>query len=191
MTPTGSSGTDAALFPPFEDGCASYALPWYVIQFAPSPPGAPRYDTLILRWLAWLGLEKYQFTYREKSERRQTFPGYLFVSFDVELGRWRHIPQIPGVVKLLCSGTQENPIALPPGLFEAMIADHSVRRVTAPKRFFEILARGSEVEISTGPFAGHRGLVENSDERIVSAFVTLFGQRSVMKINRDNVRRVA
>ena len=190
MTPTsGSSGTDAMLFPPFEDGCASYALPWYVIQFAPTAPGAPRYDTLILRWLAWLGLDKYQFTYREKSERRQTFPGYLFVSFDINEEKWRNIPQIPGVVKLLCSGTgQENPIALPPGLFEAMIADHGARKITAPKRFLELLARGAQVEIMNGPLTGHRAVVETSDEKVVSAFVTIFGQSAPMKIRRADVR---
>ncbi len=158
---------------------------WFVLQYVSS------FDRLVFRWLNWLGIEFYQFTHLRKTsdgpQRVHTFPGYLFVRFDVSCLTWIAINSIPGVIRILssCSGY---PIPLPEGLLEAMIEFHGSKPIKAPAELDPIRV-GERVEITSGPFEGQVFEVGFTDEHIIGVFVTIFGRTSSVKVPKSAARR--
>lgn len=83
------------------------------------------------------------------------FPGYLFVSLDPQGDRWRPINSTVGVLRLVTAAGA--PLAAPPGLVEALIAQADERGVLA---LAQDLKPGETVRVIRGPFADQLGVVE-------------------------------
>lgn len=86
------------------------------------------------------------------------FPGYMFVSLDMERSRWRSINGTIGVRSLLMQG--ERPAFCPAGLVEQMIA------MTDADGLLDLsssLRPGQRVRIVVGPMAEMLGTLEKMD----------------------------
>ena len=76
------------------------------------------------------------------------FPGYIFIIIDVSKQRWRSVNGTFGVASLIMGA--EQPMPVPPGVVEAVVASYGGRGVV---RFDDSLEIGQKVRILSGPFA--------------------------------------
>ncbi len=91
-------------------------------------------------------------------EKRAFFPGYLFVSLDLEQDSWRAINSTTGVVRLVANGGA--PAVAPVGFVEQLIAaaDAESVLILQPK-----LEPGEQVRIVGGAFAEQIAVIESLD----------------------------
>ncbi len=86
------------------------------------------------------------------------FPGYIFVSFDLNTDQWRSVNGTFGVRSLLMGG--EHPLAVPRGVIE------NLREMTDQAGFLkpvETLQPGDGVQVLTGPMADMIGKIDRLD----------------------------
>ncbi|RWP52012.1 MAG: transcription antiterminator NusG [Mesorhizobium sp.] len=86
------------------------------------------------------------------------FPGYMFISLDVALQRWRSVNGTFGVRSLIMQG--ERPLPVPSGLVERFIA------LTGRDGLLDFsggLVAGASVRILSGPFAEMIGRLDRLD----------------------------
>lgn len=76
------------------------------------------------------------------------FPGYLFVSLDLQRDRWRSVNGAFGAVGLIMGG--EFPTPTPRGVVESLLAHADARGAC---RFDRDLVEGQRVKVLVGPFA--------------------------------------
>ncbi|MDO8837353.1 MAG: transcription termination/antitermination NusG family protein [Parvibaculum sp.] len=96
---------------------------------------------------------------RRLTERKvPLFPGYVFVSLDLDLQRWRSVNGTFGVRSLVTAGDRPSPV--PRGLVESFIdlTDMSGTMNAGPD-----LTPGQRVQVLTGPFADFIGTIERLD----------------------------
>ena len=149
---------------------------WYVVQTR------PRDEATALFHLTRQGFEGYlpRFLKRRRHARKvdiapvPLFPGYLFVTLDLGVARWRSIQGTVGVSRLVCHG--DTPAPVPDGIVE------DIKGREDPAGWVALhpqtaLREGQEVEISGGPLAELRGVFEGLDskERVV-VLLSLLGR---------------
>lgn len=106
------------------------------------------------------------------------FPGYLFLSFDPDLGRWQSVNSTYGM-RYLVSVRGNRPTPVPRNVMDEL-------RRRCPDGEWKIgagdLRRGDEVRILSGPFAGSAGkFVEmKSNDRVELLLKLLGGETSVV-----------
>ena len=76
------------------------------------------------------------------------FPGYIFVILDLSKHRWRSVNGTIGVASLIMGA--EQPLPVPPGVVEALIASSESSQIVRLDPGLEI---GQRVRILSGPFA--------------------------------------
>lgn len=86
------------------------------------------------------------------------FPGYIFISFDVDRTRWRAVNGTVGVRSLVMQG--ERPVPVPRGLIESMIAATDADGLLDCSRG---LSAGDRVMLVSGPFADLVGRLDRLD----------------------------
>jgi transcription elongation factor/antiterminator RfaH len=159
---------------------------WYAVQTR------PRGESLALRHLQNQGFEAYcprLRRIRAIGRNKVTtldpfFPGYLFVSIDLERQRWRSVNGTIGVLRLVGFGNGESgrPSPVPPGLVER------IRELSDGDelRFKERLCRGDAVRVTAGPFAELCGVLETagSHER-VTILLDILSKSTRVTISRD------
>ena len=96
---------------------------------------------------------------RRLSERKvPLFPGYVFVSLDLDIHRWRSVNGTFGVRSLVTAGDRPSPV--PRGLVESFIELTNGSGIMNPA---SDLAPGQRVQVLTGPFADFIGTIERLD----------------------------
>lgn len=105
-------------------------------------------------------------THARKSETvlRSLFPGYIFVSFDVERDRWLSVNSTRGVIRLV--GPRNNsPQPVPD---QAMTLLRSRCRADVVTKLPDDMKVGDDIQINAGPLAGQIAVIEsmNDDSRI-------------------------
>ena len=136
---------------------------WYVVNTLPHQERRADENLRRQGFETWLP----EFRRRRRHARRvdmiltPLFPGYMFVSMDVELERWRSINGTFGVVKLLCEG--DRPKAVPAALIDGLMQrrDDTGIVVVPPRKF----VAGEAVRVAAGPFADLEGLFEEKSGR--------------------------
>lgn len=125
-------------------------------------------------------LKKRRHARRVDAVRRPLFPGYLFISMDVERIRWRAIRSTVGIRSLICNG--ELPTAVPEGVVEEIRAhedEGGLVPVTEPAPF----KKGETVRISHGAIRGQVGLFDcESDEERVFVLLSLMGRQLRVRV---------
>ena len=114
---------------------------WFLLQYKPNS------HRLALRNLHRQGFETFlpmqDVTQRHSTkfvqQRRPLFPGYMFVSFALDIASWHKINSTVGVARLVSFDGQ--PKALPPDQF----------------------APGDELQVMSGPFAEYVATIETID----------------------------
>ena len=108
----------------------------------------------------------------EKTKRTNTkfenystplFPGYIFITFNINEQRWVKIKSTRGISRIICFGNK--PTEVPSNIiFNLKKKCNSKEVICAEKK----IDRGTEVNILKGPFAGFVGRIEDfkDDNRV-------------------------
>jgi len=122
------------------------------------------------------------------------FPGYVFVGLETDTASglplaWTRLFEAPAVIDLL-RRPDGAPQALPTGIVEDLIGRGDPRgRITLPVAR-ETMIAGASVEVSDGPFAGHRAKVITASRDWVKLLMTFFGRDAEVVVARNAVETV-
>lgn len=117
--------------------------------------------------------------------RRPLFPGYLFLSLDLQRDRWRSVDSTVGVRGLVSAG--DGPLAVPVGVVEEIRAreDQTGMVVLGADHTFH---RDQPVRIVDGPFAEMEGLFQRySGEERVLILLDLLSRPVKVEVSRRSV----
>lgn len=113
------------------------------------------------------------------------FPGYLFLVLDLDQDRWRSVNGTIGVKRLVMVGGAIRPMALPPGIIEALLCQADDRGCLRPGGPLRI---GQNVRILAGPFGDLLGeLIELDENGRVRVLIELLGARVPAALSRGEV----
>lgn len=127
-----------------------------------------------------------EFTPASDPKDQRLFPGYILVEMDLVPEAVRLVNSSPRVLRFLGG---KNPMPL---------SEKEVGRVRANMEGEVVvsassmdLAKGNEVDISEGPFAGFVGIVEEIDEEAekIKVMVSIFGRLTPVELNFDQIKR--
>lgn len=121
------------------------------------------------------------------SRSKPLFPGYIFVSLDVNGGSWRSVNATQGITKIVSFGNKPAEI---PGQFVQELKD----RCDDDGQFNQDaqLQEGDEVVVTHGPFADVVGRILNiSEDQRVWLLLDLLGQKSKLAIEPTALRAVS
>lgn len=106
---------------------------------------------------------------RKETVSRPLFPRYVFVSFDLEVDRWRSVNGTIGVSWLVCHG--EFPAALPDGVIESLRISEGDEGVV-PLSQLVLFDAGARLRVLDGAFTGQTGTYQcmSEAERVVLLF---------------------
>ena len=158
---------------------------WFVVQTQ------PRREELGARNLTRQGFRVFlpQFTRtvrharRTRTVRRPLFPGYAFVTLDLEVDRWRSVLGTYGVSTLIMQG--ERPRAVSEGVVEGLIEATTATDGLDLTKGFRV---GCSVRFLNGPFAERIGeLVEMSDAERVGVLLEFLGAARVVRSPARNL----
>lgn len=163
---------------------------WYVVHIA-SSAGAS-----IEEKLSALGFEYRRFTELRKRPREKmiivaTFPGYVFVKFDVFGMKWRHLYQIEGVIDVL-GAEVGTPTSIPDEVMDRLISEHT-GRTTGPVLNSDVLKweTGSLLRVLNGPFASFEAVYMGYHARLVHTIVSIFGRSAPASFKLGDVELIA
>lgn len=120
------------------------------------------------------------------STLRPMFPGYVFVSFDIEGGLWRKIYSTPGITRLVSFGNE--PAMVPLDIVnQLMLRCDNAGKLLPPK----IFKPGDQVRIASGPFVNFVTTVNNilPDQR-VWVLIDIMGRQTRMAVGANQLRAV-
>lgn len=117
------------------------------------------------------------------------FPGYLFVTFDAAVQRWRSINGTIGVIRLLT--THDCPVPVARGIVEGLMARRDADGyIPLPSR--PCLTAGDVVRVAGGSFAEALGLFEEFKDRDrVAILLDLLGRKVRVLIDEAQVEKAA
>ena len=117
---------------------------------------------------------------------RPMFPGYLFVSFDIEGGLWRTICSTPGITRLVSFGNE--PAMVPLDIVnQLMLRCDSAGKLLPPKMF----KPGDQVRIASGPFVNFVTTINNiAPDQRVWVLMDIMGRQTRMAVGVDQLRAV-
>lgn len=159
---------------------------WYVLHVAPPA------EAEVERRLSRLGLDYRRFTElrkrpRKKMIRAATFPGYIFVSFDIEGARWKYLYHMPGVLDVLSAVDEDDdgeviarrPIAVPSEVMERLIAEDAGRSLETNREYRPPWGSGDLLRVLDGPFASFTATYVGYHAKLVHCFVHIFGRSTL------------
>lgn len=161
---------------------------WYAVQ---THPGA---EARAVGHLGRQGFETFYPRYRKQRRHARKvetveaplFPGYAFISLDLDAERWRVVRSTIGVRRLICSG--EFPMIVPDAVVDEIRrrGDGNGLVELGPAHSFR---PGAPVEIIAGPLAGVNAVFEEIDDssRII-LLLDLMGRNVRLVIAEDSVR---
>lgn len=162
-------------------------LRWYALHVRSSQ------ERIVTAQLEYAGLEAFYPHYVERSRdgrrnvERKFFPGYVFVSADLQRWNSDSIPQVVGIVGL----GPRHPLAIPAGEIEAVrrLADSPLACISAPCAFLE---QGDLARITRGAFTGLEGFVVRAGRKAhVVVSVQALNQSRSIEVDLHDVERVA
>lgn len=117
-----------------------------------------------------------------KKERvKKLFPGYILVEMVMSDEAWYVVRNTPGVTGFIgSSGKGAKPTPLQPQEVDKVLNSMGISRIDVNKE----LVSGSKVRITSGPFAGMFGTIEEVDapNQKVMLNVDLFGQETSVEV---------
>lgn len=172
---------------------------WYVVQVYTGSENLVRSD--ILKRIEEEGLEelfgeivvptskimdKFAMTGEADDSREKIFPGYLLIQMEMTGDSNRLVTQAPRVSRFLG------------GISPMALSDKEVERIfsqisgqCAIESSIESFSAGSEIHISSGPFAGFVGIVDSVDEEHerVRVMVSIFGRMTPIELGFDQIKQ--
>jgi len=136
---------------------------WYAVSTLPHQEARADLNLRRQGFVSWLPQIRCLRRHSRRTDQvlAPLFPGYLFVSLDTDVERWRSINGTFGVVKLLCRG--DTPLPVLEGLVEEIMKRRDDSGlVLLPRRHFAV---GEPVKVAAGPFADLEGLYQEMSGR--------------------------
>jgi transcriptional antiterminator RfaH len=112
------------------------------------------------------------------------FSRYIFVQIETDDMRWAAINSTRGVSRLMMSNI-ERPSLLPEGWVEMMIEKGAIVDTFLDAASF---LKGEEVEFVTGPFNGHRGICQWTNNKRVALLLDILGRKTVVYSDCSTLR---
>lgn len=114
------------------------------------------------------------------------FPGYIFVSFDVDRDRWHSIFSTHGVKQLFMDGSHR-PRPVPQEALRIMraIADKPPEYAALPAP--AQLTPGQQVRVTAGAFTDFLAIVDWADDKRVGLLLEIFGRSTKSVLAQEHV----
>lgn len=163
---------------------ASASKRWYAVQ---AQPGRESLALLHLARQNFASFCPMRSKTRRIGRRRVTapapfFPGYLFVSLDLDRCQWRSINGTLGVRRLVMFGTGGRPAPLPLGFVERLLELSHGGRLGGGDQ----LKAGETVRIVGGPLDDLCGVLDTAnDNDRVRVLLSLLGKETRVTLRRD------
>lgn len=118
-------------------------------------------------------------------QKEKIFPGYVLVQMEMVSQCFRLVMSVPRVNKFL-GGSQ--PMPLSDKEVERIFSQMSGKISTVTEKI--AFTSGSEVNISSGPFTGFVGIVDQVDEehKKLTVMVSIFGRLTPVELGFDQVK---
>lgn len=183
--------------PPWESSTTPRAQ-WFVVQSTVNSEFRAAAEVRLLNFRAYVPTETKWIRPQNRRQRaeRPLFSRYFFVSFDPGESGWQAIQTARGVETLLCRTIRDNADRvdrIAPTSIASTIVDALFRAQQAGK--FDrtvgaaVFAKGSNVAIEDGPFAGLMGEVANSDDKArVKILIRLFNMPTKITLDASLLR---
>ena len=125
---------------------------------------------------------------QKRTTERKFFPGYVFVSMEMNEDTWHLVKSTPKVLGFI-GGTAEKPAPISDKEANAILnrVEEAVER-PKPKTLFE---PGQQVRVNDGPFADFTGVVEevNYDKNRLRVAVLIFGRSTPVELEFSQVEK--
>ena len=159
---------------------------WFLLQYKPNS------HRLALRNLHRQGFETFlpmldvtqRCSTRFVQQTRPLFPGYMFVSFELDTAPWRKINSTVGVTRLVSFNGR--PKALPTDLIAGLMARCDTQGKVLPADQF---ASGDEVQVISGPFADYIATIDKVDaDNRIWLLMEFMGQKTQMAVRPGQMK---
>lgn len=161
---------------------------WYLAQFKPSCHHMAKRNLEQQGFRTFLPLQKETRRWRGRfmTDKRPFFPGYIFVSFDIQQGAWRAVRSTQGITRLVSFGTE--PTRVPTQVVSKLMLRCDRDGNFLPPR---ILKPGQRVSLARGPFAGFvTTITEVAPDRRIWVLLELMGCHMRVSANPLHLRAV-
>lgn len=158
---------------------------WYVVQ---AQPGRERLALMHLGRQSFVAfcptrLKTRRSGHKHVDVKAPFFPGYLFVSLDLDCERWRSINGTVGVIRLVAFGSGGRPTPLPRGFVERLQELNDGNCPIANE-----LRAGDRVRVIGGPLDDLCGALEGaSDHERVTILLSLLGKETRVSLRRGSL----
>lgn len=121
-----------------------------------------------------------------RTKKEKIFPGYLLINMEMCAESFRLVFSNPRVTRFLGG---EKPVALSEKEIERIFSQMSGRLAALSEKASFIV--GSEVQVSSGPFAGFSGIIDKVDEdrERLTVMVSIFGRLTPVELGFDQVKK--
>jgi len=122
----------------------------------------------------------------DKSKKEKIFPGYLLIQMDMASESFRLVSSTPRISRFLGG---DSPVPLSNKEVDRIFLQMSGKlSLSEEKNLFTV---GSEVHISSGPFAGFVGIIDKIDEEKekLTVMVSIFGRMTPVELGFDQVKK--
>ena len=162
---------------------------WFVARVLPHQENRAQFNLNRLGFRSFL--PRLRRTVRHARRLRDTlqplFPGYIFIVIDLSKQRWRSINGTFGVASLIMGA--EQPVPVPPGVVEGLVASCESRGVV---RIDDGLEIGQKVRILSGPFAETLCRLAQLDDRgRVRVLLEIMGMEVAAQLDRSAIAPAA
>jgi len=160
---------------------------WFAVQTSPNREKLASFHLRNQAFLTFLPVRRVTRRHARRIDTvlRPFFPGYLFISLNIDVQRWRSVNGTVGVARLIAHG--EVPTAIPTGIIEALLDSCGVDGTV---RWRPDLCLGDSVKVIEGPLTGFVGQVERLDDAgRVRVLLEVMGGRVPMLLSHDCVAR--
>jgi len=121
-----------------------------------------------------------------KNKKEKIFPGYLLIQMEMINEAFRLVSSTPRISRFLGG---DSPVSLADKEIERIFSQMSGKLALAEEKNLFIV--GSEVHISSGPFAGFVGIIDKIDEEKekLTVMVSIFGRMTPVELGFDQVKK--
>ena len=122
----------------------------------------------------------------DEEQREKIFPGYVLIQMEMVSEAYQMVMSVSRIYKFLGG---ENPMPLSTKEVERIFSQMSGRLAVASDKL--PFAVGSEVHISSGPFAGFVGMIDKIDEehKKLTVMVSIFGRLTPVELGFDQIKK--
>jgi len=134
---------------------------WFVAQTQPGKETLAESHLRRQNFQIFLPLYRKTITHARRTQEvlRPLFPGYIFVSLDVEKDQWRSINGTRGVTHLLTQGDSKL-LFVPDGIVDTLQKEQEEQGAIALGSLANAFKTGDTIRVTEGAFAEHIGTIE-------------------------------